>query len=90
MPIESHDGGLTITGNAIHRFQLTTVAKALELGLKGIKVNRAYTPAAMCAVVTRFTGRDYARGKKGMQAALKDARELLEGGTADSITPVVP
>jgi hypothetical protein len=62
----------------INVFQVMVTASAMKLYLKtGIRVNRAYTPTNMKAIATSFTGKGYARSRKGMEEALTDLNEIL-------------
>ena len=50
--------------------QVIILAGALRLYLRtGMKPNRAYTPTAMRAAVSRITGVEYPRGRKGLELA---------------------
>lgn len=62
----------------VYLYRAVVVQKAIGLYLKsGMKVNRAYTPQAMRDVVSEYTGKTYARSRKGLEEAYKDLSALL-------------
>jgi len=70
---------VVVTGAGITMMQLLVIKSAIGLYLKtGMKANHAYTPANMCAVVSKNTGKQYARGRKGLEAALTDLTAHIE------------
>ena len=81
--IEGTPGGVVFAGpKATEVFRASAVGSALRLYAKtGIKVNRAYTPAAMMAVAAEITGKKFkARDYAGAAAELKawaEAQALL-------------
>ncbi len=62
----------------IDAFRARVIFRAIDLYLKhGMQVNRLYTPAAMRAVVSEYTGKVYPRSRKGLEKARADLAELL-------------
>jgi hypothetical protein len=60
-------------------FAAAALRSAINLYLKaGIKVNRAYTPTAMLAAASRYTGIIYPRGNRGLTAALFDLNAWID------------
>ena len=54
---------------------------SLKLGIRmylrsGMTLRRSYTPANMRASATVFTGKTYARSRKGLEQALADMTEI--------------
>jgi len=66
---------------AVNVFAMITIASGLRLYAKtGMKPNRAYTPKAMMAAATRYTGLTFkARDYLGAADALKAAADKLAG-----------
>jgi hypothetical protein len=61
------------TPQQIDNFRFVLITKAIGMYLKhNMQVNRAYTPAAMRAMATEFTGIAYPRSRKGLEAAHAD------------------
>lgn len=87
MPIETSEGGISISGDAMELYRVLSLRSALSLYLKtGMKVNRAYTPTNMRTAATQYTGATYARSRKGLQAAHDDLAAMIkahEGQDAD-------
>lgn len=53
----------------VNVFRAITMKHALQLYAKtGMKANRAYTPTAMLAVATEYTGKKYKRGQYDLAA----------------------
>lgn len=92
MPIETHgNGGATITGNAINWFAARVLLSGLGLYLKtGMQPNRSYTPARMRDAVSGYTGKRYARSRKGLEAAHADLATFLTDRDPDSVTRPAP
>jgi len=70
---------MTFSGKEqIDTLRVIVVKNAISLYLKtGMKANRAYTPTAMREFASKFTGKQYARSRNGLQAAMSDLQELL-------------
>jgi hypothetical protein len=47
-----------------------------------MRLTRTATPATLRAIATEFTGKQYPRSKKGMEAALADLEEMKKTLTA--------
>jgi len=63
-------GGTVFTGKGVNVYAATVIASALRLYARtGIKVNRAYTPSAMLAKATEYTGQTFKGRDKYQQAA---------------------
>jgi hypothetical protein len=89
MPIERHEGGTTITGNAINWFQVRTILSAGDMYLKhGISLSRVATPARLRDLCTAYTGKTYPRSRKGLETGLSDLRKLFHGANPDSVQTV--
>lgn len=72
---------MVFTGSQIDGFRLRVVASAMSLYLKtGMKVNRAYTPTNMTAVVSEYTGKTYARSRTGLEEAYADLLTIINAG----------
>lgn len=72
-----------ITGPSINVFRAKVVHSAIGLYLKtGMQVNRAYTPRAMRAAASEYTGKVYPRSKKGLENAHNDLGNVLQNVTA--------
>lgn len=53
--------------------QATAVKAGIEFYLKtGMKLNRAYTPTNLLAVASKFSGKTYKRGRRGLAEAAAD------------------
>jgi hypothetical protein len=62
----------------IDRFRAVVVCSAMKMYLDhGIKVNRMYTPENMRNVASEYTGKVYARSRKGLVTAHADLAALL-------------
>lgn len=89
----SPGGGTSFVGpDAVKVYQATVVGSALRLYAKcGLKVNRAYTPAAMMKVAAALTGKKFkARDYVGAADALKafaEAQALAIHANNASLTP---
>jgi hypothetical protein len=78
MPTERFPEGTFITGYAIHGVRAMACKGAIGFYLKNrMKLNRSYTPANMRAVASEFTGKTYARSRKGLENAYKDLEALI-------------
>ena len=67
--------------------QVIILAGALRLYLRtGMKPNRAYTPTAMRAAVSRITGVEYPRGRRGLELASNDL-ELMRSALLETHGP---
>lgn len=66
------------TPEQIGSYRALVIASALSLYAKtGMRVNRAYTPAAMLKAASGITGKAYKRGQ--YQQAATDLREFVKG-----------
>lgn len=89
MPIERSEGGTTITGNAINWYRLLVAIKAAELYIKtGMKASRVATPSNIREIVSGYTGKEYARSRKGLEQAVADGKELMQHVLPDNVVPV--
>lgn len=65
--------------DATKLFAATMLRSAIDLYVEtGVKVNRAYTPTAMLAAASRYTGKPYKRGPRGLAAASADLTQWIE------------
>lgn len=79
MPVERSKGTTMITGNATLGYAALTCYHGMKLYLKhGIKPSRHHTPAAMRHTASQFTGKVYAKSRKGMETAMADLGALLD------------
>lgn len=87
MPIENrHNGTIIITGNAINWYQVKVVISAMQMYLKhGMQVTRAASPQNLKHIATQYTGKTYARSRKGLETALADLETLVKDADPDSI-----
>lgn len=72
----------TITGTAVLGFRGACLIQALECYLRSngrMQLTRIATPANMQAIASEFTGKHYARSRKGLEEALLDMHCLAEG-----------
>ena len=78
--IETSKVATTFVGeDATKLFAAATLRSAIDLYVKaGVKVNRAYTPSAMAATASRYTGKTYSRGKRGLAQASHDLNVWIE------------
>jgi hypothetical protein len=61
-------------------YQALAMRKAIKLWVDhGIKVNRAYTPAAMARTASTITGLSYTSSKKSLQKAVDDITAMYPG-----------
>lgn len=75
----SESGAITITGDSIELYRLIATRRALELYLRtGMKMNRMATPKVLTGIISEYTGKTYARSRKGYEAAAKDVAAFLE------------
>jgi hypothetical protein len=66
------------TPEQIDKFRAITLISAISLYLKcGIIPNRTVTPGNMRKWASGYTGKQYARSKKGMTGALADLRAMF-------------
>jgi hypothetical protein len=74
----TENGTVVITGEGIPTYAMMVVTKGIEFYLKyGRLLNRSYTPTNMRAYVSRYTGKSYARSRKGLEKAYVDLVEVL-------------
>ena len=69
--------------------RLLTVIQGIKMHLKSggkMRLTRTATPALLRQVAAEFTGKPYARSRKGMEQALAD----LEAVKASILTPAAP
>lgn len=59
-------------------YQALAVRSGLRALLKGFKLNSSYTSTNCRATATRFTGKKYPAGKRGIQQAIDDLTALIE------------
>ena len=89
MPVNTFgNGGATITGNAILGMRGFYCMQGLEMYDKygsNFQLTRGATPGVLRAIATEFTGKVYARSKKGMKQALEDMVALVKSKTLDEL-----
>lgn len=69
-------------------FAACALKSGMYLYLKtGMKANRAYTPTNMRTAATRYTGKQYANSRKGLEAAMADMQVWID--TMKAALPVV-
>lgn len=80
-----------ITGNAVIGFQARAIILAIETHLKfngQLRLARNATPSNLRTLASGFTGRTYARSRKGMESALADLKTLAAGRSLDELGEV--
>lgn len=76
MPVTN---GSTITGTAILGYRGLILISSMKMFLKhGMRMTRIATPANMRAIATEFTGKPYARSRKGLEQAYADMVALRD------------
>ena len=88
MPVATGSGGTMITGNAILGFRALLCIQGIETHLKfngKFRLTRMATPTNLRAIASEFTGRHYARSRKGLEQALADMLKLRDGKSLDEI-----
>lgn len=89
--IESFNGGMAFVGReAVNVFAMTAIASALELYARtGMKASRTYTPSAMLAAATRYTGKMFKRGQylEAAQALREAAKQSADNINAEGDQP---
>jgi hypothetical protein len=93
MPVERGEhGGTMVTGNAVLGFRGVVLIQSLKLYLKTdgrMQSTRMATPSNMRAIASEFTGKPYARSRKGLVQALADMEALASGKSLDALGDVV-
>jgi hypothetical protein len=68
------------TPDEVSTYRFLVIRSAIKMYVKhGMRPNRSYTPAAMAAVASEYTGKMYKGTKKGLSVAFVD----LGGNPAD-------
>lgn len=67
-----------IIGDNVRVYQALVIRKGLQACQQGFRLNRTYTPTNLTRTATRFTGKSYTRGKKGIQQAIDDMTVLID------------
>lgn len=89
MPIQQSPGATTLTGNAILGYRFALAVSAIKLYLKtGMLTTRGATPTTLRAIATEYSGKPYARSRKGLEKALADLETLGNGKDLDQIGEV--
>lgn len=92
MPVELHgSGGASITGNAVLGYRGVVVLHAIKLYLSTngrVLPTRGVGPKQMRAIASEYTGRAYARSRKGLELALADMEALSAGKSLDQLGEV--
>jgi hypothetical protein len=81
-----------VTGNAILGFRGVVLMHSLKLYIQTngrMQASRVATPSNMRAIATEFTGKVYARSRKGLVQALADMEALAAGKSLDALGDVV-
>lgn len=87
MPVTQNATGATmITGNAINWYRATVCRSAIRMYLAGMKASRNSTSGNLRAIASQYTGKQYARSRKGMENALADLDAFLANRDPDSVT----
>lgn len=84
MPVE----GGSITGNAILGFRGIILIQSLKCHIESngrMRLTRMATPTNMRAIASEFTGKPYARSRKGLEQALADMLQLQTGKSLDEL-----
>lgn len=69
------------TPEQISMFRLAVVVRCIETHLRTggkMRLTRMATPAALRAIATEYTGKNYPRSTNGMQSALEDLKDIQE------------
>jgi hypothetical protein len=92
MPVERTESGATVmTGQAVVGFAAMSLLMSLKMYIETngrLRASRAHTPGNMRAAATRFTGKTYARSRKGLIDAFYDLARLMEGKSLDEVGQV--
>jgi hypothetical protein len=86
MPIEHEHGTTIITGNAIGGLRAFYCLQGLEMYLSSNgkrQLTRIATPGLLSKTATEYTGKKYARSRKGLQQAHDDLKALMAAQTLD-------
>ena len=67
------------TSAEIQAYQMSVVRQGLKALLIGMKINSSYTSSNCRSFVSNLTGVKYPSGKKGLNSALSDLNEKIEG-----------
>ena len=63
----------------IEGFRMAVFKQAIKALLIGMQINRGYTSTVCRNYVSGLTGNKYPAGKKGLQLALDDIDQIIEG-----------
>jgi len=63
----------------INNYQLAVIKQGIKALLIGMKINSAYTSTNCKNFVSNLTGVKYPAGKKGLNLALNDINQIIEG-----------
>ena len=88
MPVETGNGGTSVTGNAVIGLRAFICIRAIEMHLKydgKFRMTRTATPSNLRAIASEFTGKPYARSRKGLETALADLRTLMQQKNLDEM-----
>jgi hypothetical protein len=90
MPVESigKSGGTIITGNAVLGMRGLMVLQGLRMYERTggrMVLTRGATPKVLREIAGEFTGKTYARSKKGMAQALADMETLFAKKSLDEV-----
>ena len=73
--VTHHDGGMTLTGDAVHLYRVATIRTSLNLLIKTdgrMRMTRMATPKHLLALTTEMTQKKYPNSKQGWATALAD------------------
>jgi hypothetical protein len=92
MPVTVNEHGeyATIQGNAIRGFRMKVAMLAMKMYIESngrLMASRNATPTTMRQVATEFTGKPYARSRKGLELAYIDLLHMwnMKNGDLDAI-----
>jgi hypothetical protein len=77
--ITHHDGGTTMTGDAIELYRWKVVQQSIGLYMKtGMLMTRGATITHLLTLASGITKKQYGRGKKAQQQAYDDLQVSIE------------
>lgn len=69
------NGGMTLTGDAVHLYRVATIRASLSMLIKTdgrLRMTRTATPSALLRMTTEMTQKKYPNSKQGWATALAD------------------